>query len=123
MPPRNGAALRVQPRVALAEADEVGLHAVGDAEIEMAAVHFLQERCRAQILVAAFPIDISPEIAGIVGDVRFAGQIGAAFGEGRGEAEVEAEQGRFRGGSPPGSGRRPWYWAGWERRPCSARRA
>ena len=45
------AALRVQRLVALAEADEVGLHAVGDAEIEMPPVRLLQEACGAEVLV------------------------------------------------------------------------
>src|SRR6476661_9612172 len=37
------AALGVEPRIALAKADEVGLHPVGDAEIEVPAMRDLKE--------------------------------------------------------------------------------
>jgi len=47
------AALRVQARVALTETDELRLHAVGDAKIEMAAMGDFEEARRAQVLVIA----------------------------------------------------------------------
>ena len=91
------AALRVQPRVALAEADEVGLHAVGDAEIEMPAVCELEKARSAEVVIVAEPVDISPEFARGARNIRFADQIFASLDDRRGEAEVEAEQcGLFR---------------------------
>ena len=57
------AALRVEPRVALTEADEVGFHAIGDSEIEMPPVSYLEEARCAEILVVAFALDIGPELA------------------------------------------------------------
>src|SRR5206468_11607795 len=89
------AALRVEPRVTLAEANELSLHSVGDAKIEVLAVRNLEEACRLKILVVAAGIDISPELARGFGNLRFAGQIFSPFHDWRSEAEIEAEQRRF----------------------------
>ena len=88
-------ALAVERLLALAEVHEAGLHPVGDAEIEMAAVGDLEEARRAEILVGAQRVDIGPELAGGLGNAGLAGQIFAAFDYRRREAEVEAEQGRL----------------------------
>ena len=60
---RLAAALRIEPRVALAEVHELGFHAVRDAEIEMPAVGGFEEARRAEILVVAALVDIGPEFA------------------------------------------------------------
>jgi hypothetical protein len=70
---------------------EIGLGAVRRAEIEMRAAAAFQEASGAQVCVPALRIDIGPEGAGI-GRGGFAGQIGAAFDDRRGEAEIEAGQ-------------------------------
>jgi hypothetical protein len=82
---------------------ELGLHAVGDAEIEMAAMGLLQEACGAEILVVRAALDIGPEFASGRRDIGFPGQIGAALHDRRREAEIETEQGRrlLRGGEQP----------------------
>src|SRR5690348_9572789 len=92
---RLAAALRIQPRVALAEMHEASLHSVGDTEVKMAPVRFLEEACGAQVLVIAFPVDIGPEFARGLRHTGFAWQIFAALDQRRSEAEVEAEQGRL----------------------------
>ena len=90
------AALRVEPRVALAEVDEVGLHPVGDAEIEMPAVDAVSRKLAAPRSSSShLRVDIGPELARGCSAVRLAGQIFAALDDRRGEAEVEAEQGRL----------------------------
>src|SRR6185295_13964590 len=93
------AALGVEALVALAEMHEAGLHPVGDAEIEMAAVGDFEEARGAEVLVVAQRVDIGPELARGARYAGLTGQIGAALDDRRGEAEVEPEQGRLPGGS------------------------
>ena len=96
---RFAAALRVQPRVALAEMHEVRLHPVGDPEIEMAAMHSFEEARRRRDPHHSNGDRHRPRILGRSRARRLAGQIFAALGDRRGEAEIEAEQGwRFRRG-------------------------
>ena len=82
----------VQPLVALAKSDEVGLHSIGNAEIEVPPVRILQEAGRTEVLVVAEPIDIGPELARAIRDAALARQISPALGERRRKAEVETEQ-------------------------------
>ena len=46
-------ALRIQPRIALAKTDEVGLYPVCDAEIKMLAVRGLEEARGAEVFITA----------------------------------------------------------------------
>src|SRR5687767_11784542 len=64
---RLAPAQSIEPGIALAEVHEMRLHAVGDPEIEMAAVALLEEGRGAEILVAAMALDIGPEGARIGG--------------------------------------------------------
>ena len=61
----------------------------------MLAVRGLEEAGRAQVLVIALFIDIGPEFARMLRDIRFAGQIFATLDQRRRKAEVEAEQRRL----------------------------
>src|SRR4051794_12357317 len=92
---RLSAALRIEARIALAEADKVGFHPVGDAEVEVSPVRDLEKAGGSQILVVGLALDIGPEFAGGLRHIRFTDQIFATLDQRRSEAEVKAEQGRF----------------------------
>src|SRR3954447_8447365 len=89
------AALRIQPRVALAKVHEASLHPVGNAEIKMPSVRALEEARGTEVLVGTALVDIGPEGSRRLGHTRLARQIFAAFDERRREAEIETEQGRL----------------------------
>jgi len=88
-------ALRVEPCIALAEPDEIRLHPIGDAEIEMPAMDMLEEARGAEVFVVAARIDIGPELARRRRHIRLARQIFAALNDWRSKTEIEAEQGRL----------------------------
>src|SRR3982750_4809921 len=67
--------LRVEASVALAEANEVRLHAVGDPEVEMSAMRELEEAGGAKVLVVGLAVDIGPEFPGAGRDIRLADEI------------------------------------------------
>src|SRR5947209_12776337 len=89
------AALRIQASVALAKVHEAGLHPVGDAEIEVPAVRGLEEARGAEVVIGTELVDVGPEFARGLGDVRLTWQIFAALYQWRREAEVEAKQSGF----------------------------
>jgi hypothetical protein len=82
----------LQSCIALAEANEVGLSPVGDAEIEMRPMRDLKETRGAKILVVALSIDIGPEFARCPGHLGLARQIFPALDDRRGKAEIEPEK-------------------------------